>query len=387
MHGLQLSGRISLLAALLLPLVGLLPLPNAPTAQAAEYVALPYVGGEAVRIGQGYEGGTHQGRSRYGLDLFLANGKTSGAEAVAPIDGSISYAPAPGTGNGCLAITARGGDYSVMLCHLILARAFKNGEAVSRGQTLGMVGAAGEVGNNGAPHIHLELHRGGGISNPVPFSPPDGLPLEGVALASGSQLTGLPPIVSSNRPGGQPLARTGASQPEPSRGGRAAQDAAAKPETPAQGAGSDARSGANGGGGASGALGLALVAGTGSCLKVREQPSAEAASIDCLPDGTEVKLRPLADRSGDDGWRQVESRGWVATEYLKRSRALVAGTDGCLNVREKPSSEAKIRGCLAEGSAVVVAEGPVKADSLQWYRIEGSRAVEKGGWVAGQYLD
>src|SRR4029078_3435758 len=48
---------------------------------AADSIPLPFAGGKAVRLGQGYEGGTHQGRSRYGLDIMLADGGTSGAEA------------------------------------------------------------------------------------------------------------------------------------------------------------------------------------------------------------------------------------------------------------------------------------------------------------------
>jgi murein DD-endopeptidase MepM/ murein hydrolase activator NlpD len=64
-----------------------------------------------------------------------------------------------------------------MLCHLMLDRAYKRGEKVSRGQRLGTVAAPGEVGNNGLAHVHLELHRATG---PFPFSPPNGVLLDGV---------------------------------------------------------------------------------------------------------------------------------------------------------------------------------------------------------------
>lgn len=39
------------------------------------------------------------------------------------------------------------------------------------------------VGNNGAPHVHMELHRGGRGNPIVPFSPSQGgLPLDGLDL-------------------------------------------------------------------------------------------------------------------------------------------------------------------------------------------------------------
>ncbi len=164
-----------------------LPTMSAPAASAAGTIASPFSEGQSVRIIQGYNGGSHRGRSQYGLDLVLADGGTSGATVVSPIEGSVTWAQGPGASNGCIAVTLRDSSYSVMLCHLILERGYRPGEAIARGQQLGTVGPAGSVGNNGAPHVHLELHRGRGANSPVPFSEPDGLPLEGVHLpASGA---------------------------------------------------------------------------------------------------------------------------------------------------------------------------------------------------------
>src|SRR5687767_1838015 len=93
--------------------VALLTLFPGLSVQAAEPVAMPFVGGKEVRIIQGYSGGTHQGRSQFGLDLVLAGGGTSGAEVLAPINGRVGWAQAPGSGTGCLSITMSDGSYSV----------------------------------------------------------------------------------------------------------------------------------------------------------------------------------------------------------------------------------------------------------------------------------
>ena len=156
---------------------------NPATAAAAApitTVPLPFDQGESVRIIQGYNGGTHQGASIYGLDMVLASGETSGAPVLSPFDGSVPWAFAPGEKTGCIEILASDGKFGAMLCHIILDRPFTRGERVARGQRLGTVGAPGMVGNNGTAHVHIELHVGGRSSNIVPFSPSNGgLPLDG----------------------------------------------------------------------------------------------------------------------------------------------------------------------------------------------------------------
>jgi hypothetical protein len=69
-----------------------------------------------------------------------------------------------------------------MLCHVLLDRPYARGEKISRGQVLGSVGAPGTVGNNGSAHVHIELHKGGRGSDPVPFGLPDGMLLDGQDL-------------------------------------------------------------------------------------------------------------------------------------------------------------------------------------------------------------
>jgi hypothetical protein len=363
-------------------LVTLSPSVPAPPALAAESIPMPFTGGKSVRIIQGYNGGTHQGRGRYALDLVLADGDTSGAEVVAPVDGAVTFSQSPKSGAGCIAIEFRNGSYSVMLCHLILNRAYSNGESIARGQSLGTVGAAGLVANNGVPHVHLELHTGSRANSPVPFAEPDGLPLEGVAIAASSTTATLSrrePIVSTNGAGSGIAApsvaqRAESTQPMSARSAPAQMAAASVPATMrnAQPPSSEAAR-------------LAVVQGTDSCLNVRKQPSADGTVVGCLREGSEVALKPLTS-GADPKWRQIE-QGWVFGEYLKRTQAVVAGTNACLNVRESPKAGAAKLGCLPDGTAVAIAEGPATNDRLTWYRIEPAGSVARGGWVIGQYLD
>jgi murein DD-endopeptidase MepM/ murein hydrolase activator NlpD len=173
-----------------------------PALAATTSVPLPFDRGQAVRIVQGYNGGTHQGASVYGLDLVLADGETSGAPVLAPFDGTVPWAFAPGEKTGCIEIVTQDRQFGAMLCHIVLDRPFNRAERVVRGQQLGSVGAAGMVGNNGLPHVHMELHAGGRSSDIVPFSPSEGgVPLEDWDLPA----TGLEdehaaegPIMSTN---------------------------------------------------------------------------------------------------------------------------------------------------------------------------------------------
>jgi hypothetical protein len=393
-------------------IVGLLPLAPAPTARAAETVALPFRAGLPVRILQGYNGGTHQNRSQYGLDLVLASGTTAGAEVLSPIDGLVTWAFAPGSANGCITLAFRDGSHSLMLCHVLLNRPYRRGESVARAQLLGTVGAPGTLGNNGTAHVHLELHRGGQTRSPVPFGPPAGLPLEGLSLpASGARNEHAlrAPIASTN--GGAP---TAASEPperrSPSSRGELAQPttpapAAPAPATPAPAARAPdapaapppaARSPAAPTPAAPAARPAqpapaasprsAVVDGTGSCLQVREQPSLASPVATCLPDGTEVPLTGAAREDADHRWRQVAGMGWAAAAYLRPRRAIVAGTGDCLNVREHPSTDALVVGCLADGTAVAVAEGPSRDGHFVWYRIAAAGPSNRDGWVVGAYL-
>jgi hypothetical protein len=201
-------------------LVALTAAPAASALAAETSVPLPFDTGASVQIVQGYNGGTHHDASVYGLDLVLTNGETSGAPVLAPFDGTVPWAFAPGEKTGCIEILAQDRRYGAMLCHVVLDRPFNRGERVARGQQLGAVGAPGMVGNNGLAHVHMELHAGGRSSDIVPFSVSNsGLPLDGMDLP----FTGLTnehgmdgPILSTNALAGPPTAI--AAPAPPSRG-------------------------------------------------------------------------------------------------------------------------------------------------------------------------
>ena len=62
------------------------------------------------------------------------------------------------------------------------------------------------------------------------------------------------------------------------------------------------------------------------------------------------------------------------------SEAVVLGAGSCLNFREEPSSTAGVVFCLIDGTRGVVAEGPVDADGITWWRLE------ELGWASEQFL-
>lgn len=61
-------------------------------------------------------------------------------------------------------------------------------------------------------------------------------------------------------------------------------------------------------------------------------------------------------------------------------RAVVAGTGDCVNVRETPGLAGKALSCLPDGARLRIIEGPVAADAMQWWRLDGL------GWAVSSYL-
>lgn len=62
-------------------------------------------------------------------------------------------------------------------------------------------------------------------------------------------------------------------------------------------------------------------------------------------------------------------------------RVVVAGTaPECLRVREGPDQDAREITCLPDGTQVTITDGPVEADSLQWWQ------VDRLGWSASNWL-
>ena len=65
----------------------------------------------------------------------------------------------------------------------------------------------------------------------------------------------------------------------------------------------------------------------------------------------------------------------------KGAKVVVGGTGTCLNVRAAPGIKEAAVDCIADGTVIVLEEGPVEMDGYQWWRPEG-----RSGWVAGDWL-
>jgi hypothetical protein len=61
-----------------------------------------------------------------------------------------------------------------------------------------------------------------------------------------------------------------------------------------------------------------VVAGTGQCLNVREAPGLAPTAIDCLQDGTTIKLGEGPQEVDGFQWWRIDGRdGWVAADWLR----------------------------------------------------------------------
>ena len=65
----------------------------------------------------------------------------------------------------------------------------------------------------------------------------------------------------------------------------------------------------------------------------------------------------------------------------KGAKVVVAGTGNCLNVRSAPGTKEAAVDCLADGTVITLAEGPVQADGHDWWQPQ-----DRSGWVAGDWL-
>jgi len=394
-------------------------------ASADQLLHLPYPAGTKVEIIQGYNAVTHVGVERYSLDLVRADGNTNGSPVFAPASGSVSWAQPPGGQHGCIGVSIdNDGDFHYMLCHIILNHPYATGEKIQVGQTLGIVGAPGLVGNNGTSHIHMQLYTlPGGARTPQPYAPPDGIPLDGVTMPTDGTFNqwACPSLACSRLISTNPSSHASAADTGP-----AASVNAAAPLLPGS---------------------QAVVVGTGDCLRVHSQPSMSSPQLGCIPDGIPVSLKDGPSQADGHSWWDLSSLGWVVADYLQAAegvvpppppstptvpasagilpvppppsppfgpavpepsgvvsaspvltpppnfptsaitaalavggKASVSGTGECLRLHAQPSLESATVGCLADGTVVTLRDGPHNAEGHDWW------LLDSGGWAASDYL-
>jgi peptidoglycan hydrolase-like protein with peptidoglycan-binding domain len=161
-RGLSATGRVDQATANAL---GLRPMP-APSSPPAVSVSLQHV---PIRPPCWYTdtwlAPRGDGRVHLGVDIIAARGQPEYAVANGVI--TLIYRDTPGSlsGNG-LKLTRSDGTY-FFYAHLErFARGIRVGRYVSAGQVVGYVGS---TGNSATPHLHFEVHPGGGSAvNPTP---------------------------------------------------------------------------------------------------------------------------------------------------------------------------------------------------------------------------
>jgi murein DD-endopeptidase MepM/ murein hydrolase activator NlpD len=106
------------------------------------------------------------GRVHEGTDIMAAEGQQLYAVAAGTITKVYDVTTTPRTGNG-LIITKDDKTYFFYGHMSALAPEITVGAKVAAGQ---LVGYVGHTGNTGVPHLHLEVHPGGGSAvNPYPI--------------------------------------------------------------------------------------------------------------------------------------------------------------------------------------------------------------------------
>jgi murein DD-endopeptidase MepM/ murein hydrolase activator NlpD len=130
--------------------------PAAKPASAAPEIWLPTPPGEPWRVIQGYSCGTHDDWDRYSLDLVNTSGPSRSAPVRAAADGTIWDWVA---GSGTLLVKHSDSFYT-MYTHMERAVTTTRDSFVARGS---VIGAVGDRGAPGTPHLHFTAFTGEGL--------------------------------------------------------------------------------------------------------------------------------------------------------------------------------------------------------------------------------
>jgi len=165
---------------------------------------MPFQPGPTWRIISGYHNTfSHKGYQLYSFDLVRDDEQTTGQTVVAGAGGTVAWVD---TANGCVSINLQD-NYYLMTCHILGVGSFSPGQPITQGQVLGAVAAAGQVGNNGTPHIHITLYYATypgapfGERTAIPFDSAHGSKLDGYDFPSNgtiNQYAGTAGLQSTN---------------------------------------------------------------------------------------------------------------------------------------------------------------------------------------------
>lgn len=91
----------------------------------------------------------------------------------------------------------------------------------------------------------------------------------------------------------------------------------------------------------------------------------------------------------DDGWTiahqenrdpNLPAAPGIPWPLALGERVVVAGTGECLRVRDAPDQQGAEIACYVDGTPVTITDGPIEADSLQWWQLD------RLGWSASNWL-
>ncbi len=109
--------------------------------------------------------GSRWGRSHTGIDIISSSGGVTGKPIVAADSGTVILSKYySGYGN-CIMID-HGNGYVTLYGHMRYLSSYGVGASVTKGQTIGYVGATGNVTG---PHLHFEIRLNGTCKNPMNY--------------------------------------------------------------------------------------------------------------------------------------------------------------------------------------------------------------------------
>ena len=162
-NGLSVTGKVSEATAQKLGLAPM-PAPAAPDASTVKLGAFPVQGKCYFGDSWGYPRGG--GRVHLGVDIIAPEGKLLYAAAAGTITKVYGDYPGSLAGNG-VRLTMGDGTYFFYAHMSGVATGIEVGTKVKAGQ---IVGAVGDTGSSGTPHLHFEVHpQGGAAVNPYPL--------------------------------------------------------------------------------------------------------------------------------------------------------------------------------------------------------------------------